>query len=228
MFKKYLGDYYTFKISVKEMVEKEGVTPSTFNRWLRRNGYTSRQKWFSKINTGVHELDDVLHSRYIYLLKRCKYKRNDRYKNYKTMSYMPVYEFVQFCNENKITVKKLWNDYIKSGRKPKCAISLDRINNDVGYNLNNVEFVTHGFNSWKRSIFPIKVTHKNKVNYFLSKKDASLFYGLRHQAIGEVYNNSEYHVKGYVAEESTIDEVLSERRFSTLFEYYQHIEEFLD
>lgn len=227
MFDKYLRDYYTFKISVKNMSKKEGCAPSTVNRWMKRNGLTTRQKWFSKINTGIVELDEVLHSRYIYLLKRCKYKRNDRYENYKTMSYMPVYEYVQFCNDNKKIVLRLWEDYIKNDRSPKYAISLDRIDNEKGYLLDNTQFVIHGFNSWKRSVFPIKVTHENKTKYFLSKKDASLFYGLRHQAIGEVYNSSEYQVKGYIAEDSTTDEVLSERGFKTLFEYYQQIEEFL-
>lgn len=221
MFDKYLNDYYIFKVDVKEIAELEECTPSTFNRWLKRNGHTPRQKWFAKIDTGIKELDKVLHDRYIYMLKRCKYKRDDRYERYKTMEYMPVYEYVEFCNNNKEVVTHLWYTYVGSGRKTKYAISLDRIDNNKGYLKDNVKFVTHGFNSWKRSVFPIKVTHDGRPDYFLTKEDASLNYGLRRQSIGEVYNNNPYHVKGYMVEESTVEEVLMMRKMESLFDYYQ-------
>jgi len=222
MFNKYLGDYYTFKASPKEICEIEDKATSTFNRWLKRNGLITRQQWLGAIDTGISELDKALSNRYLFMLKRCKYKRNDRYENYKTMEYMSIIDYVNFCHKNKGTVLRLWNDYTKNDRNQKYAISIDRVDNEKGYVDSNVEFVIHGFNSWKRSAFPINVEHKGTSNYFLTREDASLFYGLRRQSIGEIYNDKPYHIKGYKVSDSTIEEVLKQNGTKSLFEYYQN------
>ena len=50
MFTKYLGDYYKFKITVKEISKKESVTQSTFHRWLKKESLLPRQKVFSSVS----------------------------------------------------------------------------------------------------------------------------------------------------------------------------------
>jgi hypothetical protein len=221
MFDKYLSDYYRFKIDVNEIAEKEGVATTTFHRWLKRNGLTPRQKWFSKIKTGYPELDKVLHTRYIYMLKRCKYKQDDRYDRYKSMEYLSVIEYVSFCNENKENIARIWEGYTSGGRKPKYALSLDRIDNEDGYVVGNIKFVTHGFNSWKRSLFPVKVTHNSESEFFFSREEASRFYGLRKKTIGEIFSGMQYHLKGYDVFESTFEDVMEQKGTKTLEEYYK-------
>ena len=221
MFNKYLSDYYGFRIDVNEIAEAEHVTTPTFHRWLKRNGHTPRQKWFSKIETGQPELDKVLHTRYIYMLKRCKYKQNDRYDRYKELAYLSVIEYVSFCNDNKNNILAIWEKYVTGGRKPKDALSLDRVDNESGYVLGNIEFVSHGYNSWKRNLFPVKVTHKSESDYFFSREEASRFYGLRKQTIGEIFSRMPHHLKGYDVSAATANEVVEHRGVKTLNEYYE-------
>ena len=219
MFTKYLDDYYKFKITVKEISKKESVTPSTFHRWLKKESLLPRQKVFSLIKTNDENLKKELYKRYTSMLKRVKSKNVKKYGDYVGMEYLNIYDFVDFCNERMTSIEKVWESYLNDNSF-KNTLSLDRINNDFGYLKENIQITTHGFNSWKRSVRPIKVTHKKEVNYFMTKEEASIFYGLRRQAIGEIANKKKYHLKGYLVEESSIDEVLKNNKIYSLQEYY--------
>lgn len=224
MFSGHLDDYYKSKIGVKEMCDMVGSSPTTFRRWLKRKGLTPRQKHLNLIDTGDEELNQTLKDRYSSIINRCNGKTTDYYGKYNGLPYMPVYEWVDFCNANREKLLKMWKvfkDNAGSGRR--YSISVDRINDSDGYTWENTQFVTHGFNSWKRSIRPIKVTHKNETDYFFTQEEASLFYGLRKQAIGEVYNKTPYHLKGYEVVDSTVEEVLKNNSFNSLEEYYNHL-----
>lgn len=224
MFENYLDDYYKSKKGVTEICNLVGSSPTTFRRWLKKNNLTPRQKYLKQIDTGNDSLNEVLKDRYSSIINRCNGKTTDYYGKYKGKPYMPVYEWVEFCNQNKEKLLKMWEIFLEKGKgNRKYSISVDRINDDGGYTKENTQFVTHGFNSWKRSVFPIKVTHKNKTNYFLTKEEASLFYGLRRQAVGEVYNQSQHHTKGYEVKESRIGKVLNEHGVESLEEYYNKI-----
>lgn len=223
MFKEYLDDYYKSKVGVIEICELVGSSPATFRRWLKKNNLTPRQKYLKQINTGNNDLNQLLKDRYSSIINRCNGKTTDYYGNYKGMAYIPVYEWVDFCNENTNKLLELWEIYEENNCASRYAISIDRVDNELGYVSGNIQFVTHGFNSWKRSVLPIKVTHNDKTNYFLTKEEASLFYGLRRQAIGEVYNNSNYQVKGYLVEDSSIIEVLTENDLDDLEDYYNNL-----
>lgn len=221
MFKEHLDDYYKSKVGVTEICELVGSSPSTFRRWLKKNNLTPRQKYLNQINTGNDDLNQLLKNRYSSIINRCNGKTTDYYGKYKGKPYMPVYEWVNFCNANKDKLLKMWEVYKQNPTENRrYSISVDRIDNNGGYTKDNTQFVTHGFNSWKRNIFPIKVTHKNETNYFFTKEDASLFYGLRRQAIGEVYNKTHYHVRGYEIDVSTVEAVLKENNFESLEKYY--------
>lgn len=229
MFARYMEDYYRSKLGVKEICELAGFSKSTFDRWLKRNDLKPRQSYFAMIDTGNKELDQVLKDRYSSIVNRCNGKTTDYYGKYNGLPYMAIYEWVDFCHENKEKLLNMWDDF-DSNRQfgSRYSISVDRVDESKGYTKDNIQFVTHGFNSWKRSITPIEVTHEGKIDYFLTKKDASLHYGLREQAIGEVYNQSPYHIKGYEVRGSTIQEVLSKRKFASVEEYYErtmHIRE---
>lgn len=224
MFEKYLDDYYKSKMGVTEICNLVGSSPSTFRRWLKKNNLTPRQKYLKQIDTGNDDLNQVLKDRYSSIINRCNGKTTDYYGKYKGKPYMPVYEWVEFCNKNKEKLLEMWKVFEENNQENRrYSISVDRIDDFDGYTKNNTQFVTHGFNSWKRSVFPIKVTHKDKTDYFLSREEASLFYGLRKQSIGEVYNKSKYHVKGYDVVDSTLNEVLKNNSVETLEEYYNEL-----
>ena len=54
---------------------------------------------------------------------------------------------------NNETFDKLFNDYEISGYDRKLAPSVDRINSKFGYELNNMEFVTHSENSRRGGLY---------------------------------------------------------------------------
>ena len=221
MFSKYMEDYYRSKIGVKELCKLADSSPTTFRRWMKRENLTPRQTYFKNINTGVKGLDQVLKDRYSSIVNRCNGKTTDYYGRYKGLPYMTIYEWVDFCHDNKEKLLKMWGTFVKNKHfGSKYSISVDRINEAEGYTKENTQFVTHGFNSWKRSVSAIEVTHKNKTDYFLTKKEASLFYGLREQSIGEVYNDKPHHVKGYIVLDSSIEDVLQHHNFNSLEDYY--------
>lgn len=224
MFKKYLEDYYKLKISLKEICEKENVVQSTFYRYLKDNGLLSRRKYYGKINTGIKALDENLKGKYASIVKRCNGRPSYEYKkNYEGKDYMFIYEYVKFCNSQKELLKDMWKVYMNSGKEPRKAISVDRLDNNVGYLKENIEFVTHGFNSWKRNIRPIKVTHENKSRYFLSCEEGSLYYNIRRQSIGDILRGRELYNNSYTVENSTIEEVLKNSNVSNIQDYYNKV-----
>lgn len=220
MFEKYLDDYYKSKIGVKKICNEVGVVTSTFNRYLKKNKLRTRTKCFGSINTGVIELNETLKKRYSSIVNRCNGKSTDYYGHYNGKEYMPIYEWADYCNENKELLKQMWESYTEHKRANKYAISIDRIDDKLGYTKENIQFVIQGFNSWKRNIRPIKVTYNDKSNYFLTCEEASYHYGLRRQAIGECLNGAIHHVAGYKVDKSTIKEVLQNRNIDSLEEYY--------
>ncbi len=220
MFEKYLDDYYKSKIGVREICNAVGREPSTFRRYLKRNGLLNRSDWYSKIDTGIEELDQTLKTRYCSMVNRCKGKSTDYYGHYAGKDYMTICEWADFCNSNKDRLITLWNEYVLHGRNNKYSVSIDRFNNDHGYLLDNIQFVSHGFNSWKRSIRPIVVTHEGKTDYFMTCEEASAYYWLRKQTIGECLNGFRYCIKGYLVSYSTIEEVLTMQGINDLQGYY--------
>ena len=222
MFEKYLIDYYKSKISVKEICEKEGCVPTTFNRWLKNNGYLPRQNWLKLIDTGNEELNKNLKDRYSSMVNRCKGGYTDHYGHYNGKEYVTVYEWVEYCNANKVRLLRLWDAYITNSRSRKYSVSVDRINDEHGYLVENMQFVTHGFNSWKRNVTPLKVEHNGVANYFMTREEASRYYGLRKQTIGEILSGMPYHMKGYDVSESNSDDVMKAKKVKTLEEYYEN------
>lgn len=223
MFEKYLDDYYKSKLNVKEICNIVGSSPTTFRRWLKRNDLLPRQEYLKFINTGIEGLNQTLKDRYSSIINRCNGKTTDYYGRYKGKPYMPIYEWVDFCNEHKEVLVDMWNVYLKNNRSSKYAVSVDRLGNEGGYTKDNIQFVTHGFNSWKRVVNPISVTHESETNYFMTYEEASIHYGLRRQAIGEVLKGVNSYVEGFEVARSTIGAVLKHNNIKSIEEYYLNI-----
>ena len=218
----YIKDYYLLKINLKEICEKEGIHQSTFYRYLEDNNLLPRRKYHALINTGDKELNEKLKIDYSSIVKRCNGRSYDNKKYYIDKEYLPIYEWVEFCNKNKDLLLTMWNEFKSKGRDRRYSISIDRIDNNKGYTLDNIQFVTHGFNAWKRNNTPIAVTYNGKTNYFMSSEEASNYYGIRRQTIGDILRGQKRLLgKEYFPEHSTADKVLAENGVSSLEEYYE-------
>ena len=101
VFSEYMEDYYRSKIGVKEICKLAGSSPTTFRRWMKKENLTPRQTYFKNINTGIISLDQVLKDRYSSIVNRCNGKTTDYYGKYKGLPYMTIYEWVEFCHDNK-------------------------------------------------------------------------------------------------------------------------------
>ena len=221
MFDKYLDDYYKLKISLKEITEESNVSESTFYRGLEKRGLLPRRAYYRLIDTGDSDLDRALKDKYAGIVKRCNGRPSYKGKSYIGIEYMPLYEWVEFCQENKRLLLEMWSKYINSGKNPRLSISVDRIDNPKGYSTDNIQFVTNGFNAWKRNVRPIKVTAEGDSRYFMSAEEGSLYYGIRRQSIGDVLRGRKLYNGKYEVENSTVDEVLKHNKVRDIQEYYE-------
>lgn len=222
MFKEYINDYYLLKISLSDICKKSGAHQSTFYRYLDNNNLPARRVVYGRMDLGDEELNRIMKDKYASIVKRCNGRPSYEYKEvYEEMVYMPINEWVDLCNENKDLLLSMWNEFKSKGRDRRYSISIDRIDNNKGYALNNIQFVTHGFNAWKRNVRPISVTYNGKTNYFMSSEEASNYYGIRRQTIGDVLRGQKRLLaKEYFPEHSTTEKVLEENRVSSLEGYY--------
>ena len=220
----YYEEYFRNKINFKKIKEIEKISYKKFMQNLKDNKLKSFRVYYLDIDTGIDELNDILKRKYKSIADRCRGMSGDKYGHYKGMYYPTIMEWVEFCNKNKDELIVLWNNYLVNNRELKYCISIDRINDNKGYELNNIEFVSHGFNSWKRSIdrpIKAKMSHEKDWRYFFTCEEADRYFNIRERSTSEVLRKTKYHIKGYDIELSTQKDVLSNNKISTLKEYYE-------
>jgi hypothetical protein len=224
MDEKILEDYYTLKISLKEVLQKTKLSQAGFYRYLKVNKLLPRREYYSKINTGNTDLDFNLKNKYSTLVKRCTNKPSYKSDAYKDFYYPPIYDWVEFCMDNKEKLLKMWDVYVDNDKDVKYAISIDRINNDGEYTLDNIQFVTNGFNAWKRNIRPVKVIKSDKEHLFMSSQEASLFFKLRRSTFGDILRGEERpKFNQYKIELCNVEEVLKFSSTRSEEDYYNKI-----
>ena len=191
---------------------------------MKQEGFKPYARVFDDIDTGINELNILLRNKYKNIVGRCNGSFGDKYGHYNGLPYITNIEWVKFCNENKNKLINMWNVYLSFNKHSKYAISIDRIDNNKGYINGNLDFVTHGFNSWKRILKrPIKVIRirDNTIYYFMSCMEGSRYFKIREKIFGEILNNSKYHDKSYTVEITTINEVLQQTNCKSIKEYYK-------
>lgn len=217
---KMIADYYR-NIPVMEICKTAGISRKVFQRLIKENNLEPRRNFLNRIKTDDVELKAMLKTKYLSIVNRCNGKSTDKFGHYKGVEYMTVYDYVDLCNENMEVITLLWAEYQHQNKATKYAVSIDRLDNDKGYTKDNIQFTNHGFNSWKRNIYPVSVTKSGKTRLFMSSEEASRFYRLRRQTINECLRKTKYHLKEYEARESTIEEVLSFNVVENIKEYYE-------
>lgn len=223
MLEKYLNDYYTLKVSMNEIVKKENISNTKFYNFIKKKNLVSTRVYYRMIDLGDEELNRVLKDKYSSIVKRCNGNAGTHAtKSYENMEYMPIYKWVEFCLRNKDVILELWKVYQTSGKDIRLAISIDRLDNSKGYAEGNLEFVSYSFNSWKRNLRPIKVVAEEVESHFFSCEEASEFFGLRRQYIGELLRGVKTSEK-YNVLSSDVEEVLSKNNTTDLKEYHSTI-----
>lgn len=224
---KYLDDFYHLKISQKDIMERENISRNDLRKDIKNAGILTPQQWRGKINTGIKELDKKLNEIYSGIATRCNGNTNDKYKLkvYDGLDYLSIIEWVEFCNNRKDKLLTIWRNYLDNNKEAKYMISIDRIDSDKGYILDNIQFVSFGFNSWKRNINPLRVCKENgEWKYFMSGEEGSKYYNLRRQSIGDLLRGQYREISNaYKVEKSTVKEVLLQNNISTLEDYYNKI-----
>lgn len=224
MDKKILDDYYRSSVSLEETCKKLELSSATFYKRLSEMGLSSKGSYFKKINTGNKEIDKKMKEKYNSITQRSKGYHGGQYKSHcRSDDYITILEWVDFVNENKEGLNKMWSYYVNNGRRMKDSISVDRIDNSLPYYRDNIAFETTGFNAWKRNIRPIKVTVDYESTYFMSAEEASAYYGLNRKAIGGILLGKLTYGGGYKVEESSIEDVLKSHELTDIDEYYNRI-----
>lgn len=225
MVEKYLEDYYRGRVRLQDIVKEMDISTGTFYRRLKGLNLHSKGYYYRQIQTGVKELDDTLRTKYHSIIARSK--GETEHGNYndgiRSSEYLTIIEYVEMVNNNKEKLLKMWQTYLNNDKDLKFAISVDRIDSKKPYYKDNMQFTTTGFNSWSRNVRPMKVTCQNKVNYFLSAEEASKFYGIRRQSIGDLLRGINLYSGKYQVEKSTLDEVLQHNQVKTTKEYYETV-----
>ena len=224
MDKKILNDYYRSSVSLEGTCEKLGISPATFYKRLSEIGLSSKGSYFKEISTGNKEIDKKMKEKYNSITQRSKGYHGGQYKSHcRSDDYITIIEWVSFVNENKEELNEMWSYYVDNGRKMKDAISVDRIDNLLPYYRDNITFETTGFNAWKRNIRPIKVTVDNESRHFMSAEEASNYYGIRRQSIGDILRGRNKYNGKYEVTPSTVEEVLKSHEIAGIDEYYNQI-----
>lgn len=226
MFEKYKEDYYRGRIKQAEICKLENIYSHKLYKIMEQEGYKPYVRIFDDINTGIEVLNRLLRNKYTDIVGRCNGSYGDTYGHYNGLEYITNIEWVKFCNKNKEKLVDMWQLYLDNSKDLKDAISIDRIDDNKGYCIENLDFVTHGFNSWKRNLGrPVKVTFikNNTVEYFMSCIEGDRFFNVRERTLGEIFNNTLYHSKDFKVEKCTIEEVLKNKNCKDIKEYHSKI-----
>ncbi len=113
-------------------------------------------KRYRKLNPNVDKIYEKTPKGFLMRLYRNMQSRVEgiqklKFHLYKGKYLLPRQEFYLWA-ENHPSFLKLFNYYISSGYDRKKAPSVDRINPDLGYELDNMEWVTMSENSRRSSV----------------------------------------------------------------------------
>jgi len=219
--KRHVDNYLYFKKDIKEICKEVNISRKKFNNDLKRLGFKTRYSYYKDLDFKNKKLLNKLKVKYRGLTKRCRGVNYDG--NYcEGLEYLRLDEWVEFCNQNKDKLQKIWNNYIENNKDRRLTVSIDRINENEGYIPYNMRFVTNGYNVWRRNIRPVKVKFKDEWHYFMSAEEGSRFFDVRRQSIGDLLRGDYRKIsKNYTVKESSIKEVLSNSVVDNTENYYE-------
>ena len=220
--KRHIDQYLKKEKGVTRLSKELEFSPHTFYKELKEKGFKTRKEYYSDLNFKNEELKSRLKDKYNHITNRCRQVKGHKDNYYKDMEYMRLDEWVEFCNSKKEKILELWNEYLKSGKNFKLTISIDRIDTSKGYLPSNVRFVSHGYNTWRRNIRPIKIKFEGDWHYFMSAEEGSRYFDVRRQSIGDLLRGEYRQIsEEYTVKESNIEEIISHSKVNNEEEYYK-------
>ena len=112
----------------------------------RKYYYDNREKVIIGVKKRYYSFDGYMKTLFNNIQRRV---RSSNYNN-RTCEFTKE-EFMSFMEKNIDQYSKLYNNWKDNEYKKKYAPSIDRINNDGNYTLDNMQVITHGENSKKGS-----------------------------------------------------------------------------
>jgi len=150
--KKLIDQYYKNELTFKNIADKVDSTYHFVRKEFKELNLPSRRNMYKYLNMDK-DLAKNLMQKHSGIITRCTI--NMRYGHYYKMPFLNALEYANFCNKNKEKLEKMWDIYLKNNKELKYAISVDRINPEKGYLLENIQFFPYGFNSWKDNLTPL-------------------------------------------------------------------------
>ena len=116
-----------------------------------RKNYSNRKTQYHAYDRMRYRNSKERYLDHIYngIVQRCEGRCN---RSYRVCGTVPLSreEWEKFCKETDIEFMELYDVWKKSGFKRSLAPSIDRVNNDMGYEINNMQWLTQSANSSKR------------------------------------------------------------------------------
>lgn len=213
--------YWHQGLSLSQIARELGWSYSkTYKQFRIEYAIETHRSLWSKLELEDIDLRRCLNNKYSMMVRRVS-GSYDPYNTYKGKFLLTEGEFIELCNERKQQILQLWNQYVVSGKQLKFAVSIDRVDNNLDYTKDNLQFVTFGFNSWKDLINPIAIQRQSdQIQYFSSPEEASRFYHCRPDDLREVLRNEKYNRQNVTITKITISELLRHHGCLDLQEYY--------
>lgn len=148
-----------------------------------------------------YNLNFFLRTRYTELVQRCKNPNNTTSKYYFGKTYCSKEDFLKLFINNE-SVKILYKNWQDNNFLYTLCPSIDRIDNNNGYEINNIHFITHGENCRKDNETKISVHVFDRNGNYLSSRDclngAVKFYKVQQSNAWKVLHGIRKHTCGYV------------------------------
>ncbi len=115
--------------------------------WAAKDRAKNPHKYSKEIRNKYRKsLLGYLKEKHYALMRRCEGFEVKKAHLYKGLDYLSFDEFVSWAI-NSSKYNKLHSDYVKSNYSNKIAPSIDRIDSNKGYTLDNIQWITHSENS---------------------------------------------------------------------------------
>ena len=149
-----------------------------------------------------NDINFFLRTRYTEIKQRCTNQNNSRADIYYGKKFCTLEEFLEKFKADS-NLKILLHQWKQSDYLPKFAPSIDRIDNDGDYSIDNLQFITHSENCMKDKNYPrIKAWDKSGtyLGEFIGQEEAARQLKLHQANIWKVLNKQRKHTCGYYFE----------------------------
>lgn len=216
--------YWQQGLNITEISKKVGWSyGKTYYRFRSIHGIPTHKVLWQELDVEDQELRELLNTKWSQIRARVNGNPNrDPYGHYEGKRRCSEQEFISLCNKNKERLIAMWHAYLQSEKELRLAPSIDRIDPDKGYTVDNLQFVIYGYNSWKDHLCPVRVTMNGETRCFGTPTEAGRYWNVRTDDIVEVLRGSKYNRHNVEIETISTDELLEAHSCRSLREYYHH------